>query len=408
MEASALVIWLHGLQSCACHIQQLLIATRIRYHFPWVKWLLPESEIGELTMLPQKRLKRWFDLHRQPIIDGEEHAGMQEAIDRIHSLLQAAVDRGFPPERIVLCGFSQGGALALQAGLSFPHTLAGICSVAGWLSSGMPAAERWEMPILMCHGFDDSMVPIEVARSSCKALAALGYKKVNLITFNGLRHQLSTLQFEDIMDFYRQLLPQRLEEPCPVVSIPRPTGCIVWMHDASIAGDVDEHILVGRLHQCLPDVQLILQRVPPCREGKSFGRTLLDEITEQLRKASAGGWPLSSVILGGFGAGGTAALLGLLFPQLAGLVSCSGFLADCFPEQQAESGSDQLILLTHGVEDKIVPIASARQQREALGSYGYRGVSFSAFQDLGHHFSVEVWDNVIEFAEIALDRALDE
>lgn len=63
-----------------------------------------------------------------------------------------------------------GGALALQAGLSFPHTLAGICSVAGWLSSGMPAAEaaeRWEMPILMCHGFDDSMVPIEVARSSC-------------------------------------------------------------------------------------------------------------------------------------------------------------------------------------------------------------------------------------------------
>ena len=147
-----------------------------------------------------------------------------------------------------------------------------------------------------------------------KALAALGYKKVNLITFNGLRHQLSTLQFEDIMDFYRQLLPQRLEEPCPVVSklgkwkilagrraldwfplmdwwrvkvpdcpcksgpqsekdiwfaigcnwnksdhvvfilfpvkslrIPRPTGCIVWMHDASIAGDVDEHILVGRL-----------------------------------------------------------------------------------------------------------------------------------------------------------------
>jgi hypothetical protein len=46
----------------------------------------------------------------------------------------------------------------------------------------------------------------------------LGYKKVNLITFKGLRHQLSTLQFEDIMDFYRQLLPQRLEEPCPVVS----------------------------------------------------------------------------------------------------------------------------------------------------------------------------------------------
>eukprot|EP00435_Cladocopium_sp_Y103_P037488 s1576_g9.t3 len=328
----------------------------------------------------------------------QEHQGMQEAIDRIHSLLQAALDRGFPPERIVLCGFSQGGALALQAGLSFPHTLAGICSVAGWVSSGMPAAEsRWQMPILMCHGFDDSMVPIEVARSSCKALAALGYKKVNLITFKGLRHQLSTLQFEDIME------------------MPRPAGCIVWMHDASIAGDVDEQILIGRLHQCLPDVQLILQRVPPCREGKSFGRALLDEITEQLRKAhryaplaSASGWPLSSVILGGFGAGGTAALLGLLFPQLAGLVSCSGFLADCFPEQPAEPGSDQLILLTHGVEDvggimtehdrwnsfalpvDTVALANATQDKIALmvieeslskvGSWQQR--DFDVFQDL--------------------------
>lgn len=211
-----------------------------------------------------------------------------------------------------------------------------------------------------------------------------------------------------------------------LLRISRPSGCIVWMHDASIVGDVDEQILVGRhanwiqlvwlhalgllgglelilpicrLHESLPDVQLIIRRLPPrqeaslavllvaswewqpwndgqfrrispsepCCKGKSFGRMLLDEITEQLSKAgqylllrcqlnvkrrsvqifldtfdsmktgpltthvkpkvhatspceASESWPLSKVILGGFGAGGTAALLGLLFPQLGGLV----------------------------------------------------------------------------------------
>lgn len=67
------------------------------------------------------------------------------------------------------CCFA-GGALALQAALSFPHTLAGVCSVGGWASAGIHPAQLKDMPILMCHGYDDSMVPIQVARSSCIGL----------------------------------------------------------------------------------------------------------------------------------------------------------------------------------------------------------------------------------------------
>lgn len=79
------------------------------------------------------------------------------------------------------------------------------------------------MPILMCHGSEDSMVPISVARSSCalkraaksrvlegSTLAGLGYK-VNLITFKGLKHQLSPLQFDELIAFYREVIPERLE-----------------------------------------------------------------------------------------------------------------------------------------------------------------------------------------------------
>ncbi|CAJ1409113.1 unnamed protein product [Effrenium voratum] len=406
METSALVIWLHGLQSCGNHIQQLLVATRIRHNIPWVKWLLPESDIAELTVMPGKAVKCWFDLHQQPVVEGQYHGRMQESVACIHDLLHSAIDRGFPPHRIVLCGFSQGGTLALQAGLSFPSSLAGICTVAGWTSADLPAnSKESQVPILLCHGSEDSMVPIQVARNSCAALTKAGYKNVNLVTFKGLRHQFITMQFQDIMDFLHQVIPQRLDSPKTPALVTSPCGCVVWMHDASIVGEVQEEVLAERLQDSLPGVQLILQTLPPQEEGRSFGKILLQEVTLQLQKAGDRGIALPSIVLGGFGAGGTAALLGLLFPKLGGLVSSSGFIADGFPEQ-AGAGDDQLILLTHGIEDKVVPIESARKQWRALEAHGYRGVTFNSFTGLGHEFTMGVWDHIIEFAAAALEGPL--
>ena len=151
---------------------------------------------------------------------------------------------------------------------------------------------------------------------------------------------------------------------------------------------------MARLQELLPEVQLILRTLPPKEEapsgtkgardgsrwqGQSLGRLLFEEMKAQLKKALKI-WPLSSVVLGGFGAGGTAALLGLLYPQLAGIASCSSFLADGFPEQQAEPGTDQLILLTHGVEDQVVPISAARDQLQSLQSHGYRAAPWLAIR----------------------------
>ena len=124
--------------------------------------------------------------------------------------------------------------------------------------------------------------------------------------------------------------------------VAKPAGCLVWLHDASILGDIKEEVLASR-HGPLKHLsergkarRAVAGRAADAphptsqRRGgakwlavslwqaQSFGQLLFEEMKAQLKEA-AKIWPLSSVVLGGFGAGATAALLGLLYPQLAGI-----------------------------------------------------------------------------------------
>ncbi|CAK9021914.1 unnamed protein product [Durusdinium trenchii] len=318
-----------------------------------------------------------------------------------------------------------GGTLALQSALSFPHALAGVCSIAGWASAGlMPSkAETSELPIFMSHGHDDRMVPIEVARNSCSALAALGYKKVSLMTFKGLRHQLSTLQFKEIMEFYRQVIPERVEGfRIPSVVTPKPAGCILWMHDASIVGNLDEHDLATRLHKSLPGVQLVLRGLPQVPEGESLGRLLLQEITEQLKKVAWELWELGQLNRQrDISADTTTSSFAVLNEEVAGrwvipgvcprqclvvsvrvaLLPSWGFSihswqASCpvllslpmaFPSnkqnlERTASSSSRMESRIKEPPDKVVPIDAARHQWRSLETYGYRGEAWLNGQSL--------------------------
>ncbi|CAE7656973.1 NEK3 [Symbiodinium microadriaticum] len=400
----ALVLWLHGLQSSGCHMKKMLIGTRSLQTLSWVKWRFPESEIAELSILPGQRMKSWFDLPEQPAVEGRCHAGMQEAVDRVHALLHKAMEQGFAADRIVLCGFSQGGTLALQAGLSFPHMLAGICAVASWVTADLPAVDgKSELPILMCHGDEDTMVPIAVARRSCKSLASKGYSKVNLVTVKGLRHQLIAAELEEIFEFLRQVLPQGArgagefldasESPDAFPSM-EPTGCLVWLHDASLVGRVDETLVAKRMSDFLPGVNVLLRQL----EGKDKvkdGAFLLAEVNSLLQEAKMAGFAAEKTVLGGFGAGGTAALLALPSTRLAGLLCTSAYPSSGLPSQAA-TGEDQLIVVLHGLEDEVVPVEVAREQWRMLGNNGYRAVVFNAMKglfrllDIDNEGSIEV------------------
>ncbi|CAE7727281.1 LYPLA2 [Symbiodinium pilosum] len=405
-ESQGLVMWLHGLQSCGCHIKKMLISTRILKTLPWVQWRFPESDVGELSILPGQRMKSWFDLPEQPIMEARSHRGMQEAVDRVHGLLYEAIEQGFVADRILLCGFSQGGALALQAGLTFPKALAGICAVASWTTADLPyATEKNTLPILMCHGSDDVMVPIEVARKSCKSLAMRGYSKVNLVTFKGLRHQLISHVLEETLEFVKQLLPCCSAELAAAVPLKDLNGCLIWLHDATVVGEVDEALMTDRTSKVLPLVHLQLVQLSD-KEAVKDGLSLLSVVTAQLQKAKSAGFAAERTVLGGFGAGGTAALLTLPRAGLAGLVCSCGYASSGLPPQ-VSTGEDELIVVLHGLEDDVVPIEVAREQWQVLGSRGYRGVAFNAMKGLRHEFTMGLWQDVLETVEAILGVGAD-
>jgi phospholipase/carboxylesterase len=122
-------------------------------------------------------MRAWYDVAGD---GGQDEAGIRAAQARVEALLAREKARGIRAVSIVLAGFSQGGAVALQTGLRYPERLAGILA----LSTYLPLADKLAaeaspanraVPILMCHGIQDSVIPLSAATRSRDALRALGY-----------------------------------------------------------------------------------------------------------------------------------------------------------------------------------------------------------------------------------------
>jgi phospholipase/carboxylesterase len=124
-------------------------------------------------------MRAWYDI-LQMGGGKEDEAGLRASQSLLDGLVQREQSRGVPARRIVLAGFSQGGAIALQTGLRHPQRLAGILALSTYLPLARTlAAERSaanrDLPVLMAHGTLDPMIPIARARESRAALEALGY-----------------------------------------------------------------------------------------------------------------------------------------------------------------------------------------------------------------------------------------
>jgi phospholipase/carboxylesterase len=125
------------------------------------------------------RMPAWYDILQ---LGGgpEDEAGIRESQGRIEALIAKEVKRGIPHNKIVLAGFSQGGAIVLQTALRQRERLAGVMALSTYLPlAGKLAAERQainnDLPILMAHGSYDPMIPMARAQQSREALKALGY-----------------------------------------------------------------------------------------------------------------------------------------------------------------------------------------------------------------------------------------
>jgi phospholipase/carboxylesterase len=125
-------------------------------------------------------MQAWYDIRSFTPEGRADAAGLAESVERVNGYRDAEIARGIDPSRIVLVGFSQGGAVALSAGLRYPQRLAGVLALSTYLPfpAGLAAEKsraNSDVPILMCHGRMDTVVEIGMGREARDVLTAQGY-----------------------------------------------------------------------------------------------------------------------------------------------------------------------------------------------------------------------------------------
>ncbi len=171
------VIFLHGLGADGHDFEPIVPELGLRMP---VRFVFPHAPVRPVTINGGMAMRAWYDILGFSAKATEDAAGIRTSAAAVTQLIDREVERGIAAERIVLAGFSQGGAVALHTALREPRALAGVLALSTYLPlANTVASERSaanaDIPIFMAHGTADSVLPIELAEFSRRTLEALGY-----------------------------------------------------------------------------------------------------------------------------------------------------------------------------------------------------------------------------------------
>jgi phospholipase/carboxylesterase len=171
------VLWLHGLGADGHDFEP--IVPELGLSVP-VRFVFPHAPVRPVTINGGMAMRAWYDIFGFDRRAKEDSAGIRASAAAVTELVDREIERGMSSDRIVLAGFSQGGAIALHAALRSPRPLGGVLALSTYLPlaatlASERSAENAEIPLFMAHGTDDGVLPFQLAESSRSALEALGY-----------------------------------------------------------------------------------------------------------------------------------------------------------------------------------------------------------------------------------------
>ncbi|HEU4670720.1 MAG TPA: dienelactone hydrolase family protein [Dyella sp.] len=178
-EPTHSVIWLHGLGADGNDFAPI-VPELVSPQWPALRFVFPHAPVRPVTINGGMPMRAWYDILGFDLTSRQDAAGMRASIEAVEALIAREHERGVPSGRIVLAGFSQGGAIALAAGLRHAQPLAGIVALSTYLPlADTLAAERSaanaQTPIFWGHGTMDPVVVLQRGLDSRSALEALGY-----------------------------------------------------------------------------------------------------------------------------------------------------------------------------------------------------------------------------------------
>lgn len=180
----AAVIWLHGLGADGFDFVPLVPELALPDSLP-VRFVFPHASVRPVTVNNGYAMRAWYDIKvlSSSALAGpgmEDAAGIRASGERVGGLVDAQTAAGIDARNVIIAGFSQGGAVALQTGLRHPARLGGILALSTYLplrdvvATEVSTANR-DLPILMCHGTADPIVPLALGERSRDILKGLDY-----------------------------------------------------------------------------------------------------------------------------------------------------------------------------------------------------------------------------------------
>jgi phospholipase/carboxylesterase len=209
--ADAAVLLMHGLGADGHDFESLVPELRLP-ESPSVRWVFPHAPMRPVTINGGVRMRAWYDIVALDRSAPEDEAGIRSSADALVALVRRERERGIDAGRIVLAGFSQGGAMALFTALRWPERLGGVVALSCYLplAATLPAEAHpanAAVPVFMAHGTFDPLVPPALGESSRDFLRSRGHD-VEWHTYP-MPHSVCADEVQDLRDWLLRALPAR-------------------------------------------------------------------------------------------------------------------------------------------------------------------------------------------------------
>lgn len=207
LPVAASVIWLHGLGADGHDFEPIVPELRLPEEAA-VRFIFPHAPAIPVTINAGFIMPAWYDILDISIDRKVDLAQLLRSAEAVQQLVEREEERGVASEQIVLAGFSQGGAVAIQAALTYPRRLAGLLGLSTYFATAdtiHPHPANAGLPVKLCHGSADPMVPEVTGRKGYGQLLKMGYT-AEYQTYP-IEHSVCREEIADIALWFRRVLP---------------------------------------------------------------------------------------------------------------------------------------------------------------------------------------------------------
>ena len=205
-EVNASIIWLHGLGADGNDFAPIVPELDLPAAYA-VRFVFPSAPSIPVTINRGMVMPAWYDIMELGDSRRIDQAGLRASADKVQALVRREIDQGVPSERILLAGFSQGGAVCLEAGLSFQDRVGGIIALSTYFPTAASVVvhpAQSGLPVLVCHGSMDPMLNESLGRDAARSLRRLGM--VPEYHSYPMAHQVSPQEIVQIGQWIRAVL----------------------------------------------------------------------------------------------------------------------------------------------------------------------------------------------------------